>query len=200
MKLVHGRTLATSLKDQDLAGRLRLLPNFLGLCHAVGFAHSHRVIHRDLKPENVMLGSHGETVVLDWGLAKYKGERDVQDQSRSELMDRLNKATPDVTVAGTPIGTPAYMSPEQARGDLDGIDERSDVYSLGVILYQILTGTTPFQGSSMDVIAQTLTTPVRQPSELEPAAPPELTAIALRALSKDPERRYPDAVVLAGDR
>ena len=201
MKVVRGRTLGDALRGQDLAGRLGLLPHFLDICHALAYAHSRQVIHRDLKPDNVMLGDFGETMVLDWGLAKSLDQPTGPAVAPSEEdRQQLCGASDSATVAGSPMGTPAYMPPEQACGDLGSIDQRSDVYSLGAILYQLLCGRPPHHGTSaLEVINKVRGVPVRPPTEREPRCPSELADIAMRALSRDPAQRYPDAGALAAD-
>ena len=143
MKLIAGRTLAEEMKTAD---RPRLLQACTQVCQAVGFAHSRGVIHRDLKPANIMVGAFGEVQVMDWGLAKDLSGPEVAGES-CPTTDRDSGEAPEYqTLAGTVIGTPAYMAPEQARGEV--VDARADVFALGGILCAILTGQPPFRGMS----------------------------------------------------
>src|SRR5262249_5762389 len=192
-KLIRGETLQARLaRCRSLAERLGLLRHVLDACQAVGFAHSKHVVHRDLKPSNIMVGEYGETVVVDWGLAKHRDEA----EERVPLVP--SSPEPELTVAGVAIGTPAYMSPEQARGDLPAIDSRSDVFSLGAILYQVLTGRPPFEGATSEHILENVRTGKFAPVQaLASSAPPELTAITERALRLLPSERYQDAEELA---
>jgi len=199
MRLVRGVTLAKAIKDAgSLEKRLRLLPHFRDICNAIAYSHSRGVIHRDIKPENIMIGEFGETVVLDWGLAKVRGEDDTAAGELREELNLLKVKNIGMTVRGKAIGTPAYMSPEQARGDIAAIDERSDIYSLGAVLYEILTGHPPFKGKDVQETLENVKSGI--PVEItvyEPASPPDLCAVVEKTLTKDPASRYQSALEVA---
>jgi eukaryotic-like serine/threonine-protein kinase len=201
MKLVRGRTLAQALREAlNLQGRLKLLHHYVDLCNAVAYAHSRGVIHRDIKTENVMLGEFGETVVLDWGLAKVKGKKDIRSREIERELKLLQDAGTGKTVDGSAIGTPAYMSPEQAEGAIDEIDERSDVWSLGAVLYELLTGKPPFEGvTPYEIIGKVLKDEIVAPRDKSEEIPAELSAVAVKALSRDKSRRYERAGDLADE-
>jgi serine/threonine protein kinase len=157
MKLIKGRTLQAVLnliRDGDSAAikdypRATLLTIFRKVCDAMMFAHSKGILHRDLKPENIMVGEYGEVLVMDWGLAKVLGEREEQGSSVSRVNDTGDYG---MTMEGEVMGTPQYMSPEQALGMVAELDQRSDIYSLGGILYAILTLRPPIEGTTLDEV------------------------------------------------
>ena len=199
MRFVRGVTLSQRLRAcKTLGERLRLLKPFLDLCNAIAYAHSRGVIHRDLKPANAMVGEFGETVLLDWGIAKVTGRDEIRCVDISNEAKLLQEQDIANTVAGEAIGTPGYMSPEQARGLVDEIDERTDVFGLGAILYQILTGTPPYRGGKEDeLLARARSGRVASVLKLCQDAPRPLAAIAEKALQADKSARYQSAKELA---
>lgn len=204
MKLIRGQSMHDFLKDaKDIRDRLTLLTHFLNLCQAISYAHSRGVIHRDLKPMNIMIGEFGETVLIDWGIAKVKGQDDIHAKGLQETFHAMRVSSTEATAKtmyGQTIGSPYFMPAEQAMGRTDLIDERSDIYSLGAVLYVILTGQMPYAGNNvrefMGKVGQVEPRPVR---ELEPQAPPELAAIVKKAMALVPENRYQSAKELTAE-
>ncbi len=197
MRVVRGRTLARALAEASgLRRRLALLDHFVGLCQAIAFAHSRGVVHRDIKPDNVMIGEFGETVVLDWGMAKCREQEAAQgaDVRALEALDL------ELTLDGSLCGTPTHMSPEQVRGASAEVDERSDVWALGVVLYTILCGRVPFTANTLPELVKKIEHgPLRPLAELDPEIPKELSAVAERALQRAPSERYATAKELLAD-
>lgn len=193
------RTLKRALESaRTLNERLALLPHFVDVCNAMAFAHDRGVIHRDLKPDNIVIGRFGETVVLDWGLAKVKDED--EDAERTSTLDLGTSGSAGSTVFGYAFGTPRYMSPEQAKGRLDLIDERSDVWSLGAILYELLAGRSPFADvPGKDLIATVKRGRVPPVRSVLAEVPPALAAVAEKALARDRDQRYAECDDLADD-
>jgi serine/threonine-protein kinase len=182
--------------ERSLALR-KLLRRFTDVCNAIEYAHSRGVLHRDIKPGNSMVGKYGETLVVDWGLAKVVG---TPDTSAEATLRPPSAAGSGDTLPGSAIGTPAYMSPEQAAGELHRLGPQSDVYSLGATLYGMLTGQAPFEkGEPGDVLARVQRGDFPPPRRLKPDVPRALEAICLKAMALRPEDRYADCRALAED-
>ncbi|MGZ3438020.1 MAG: protein kinase domain-containing protein [Polyangia bacterium] len=196
MKLVNGQSLRDAIRERPtLEQRLELLPNVLAVANAIAYAHSQRVIHRDLKPSNVLLGAFGETVVIDWGLAKDLNVEELTDLS-TQFASPTGSA--DSTKTGAILGTPVYMPPEQALGQ--AVDERADVYALGALLYHVVAGARPFEGATAaEVVHKVVNTSPVLLATLVQGVPADLATIVGRAMARQPAQRYPDARAFADD-
>jgi tetratricopeptide (TPR) repeat protein len=200
MKLVRGRTLAQLLAER--ASPASELPRFVQVfeqvCQTVAYAHSNGVIHRDLKPANVMVGAFGEVQVMDWGLAKHLGEASGERQPPVDKQPGPNgSGGPDATQEGTILGTPAYMAPEQARGEVGRLDERADVFGLGAILCEVLTGRAPFDGPDALQLAMRADLADTVARLNGCGADTELIALAKACLAPRPDDRPADAGAVA---
>lgn len=184
----------------------RVVEAFRKVCEAVAYAHSRGVLHRDLKPENIMLGAYGEVFVMDWGLARLHGQISEELDELDRVRTGRREDDPTRTRHGTVAGTPAYMAPEQARGELDRLGPRTDVYALGAMLYEILSGRAPFSGR--DAVKKVVEGPPRplgerswgprsKPATLGPPIPRALRLVCSKAMSRESEDRYADAGHLA---
>ncbi len=187
--------------------RLRsLLGRFLDICNTIAYAHSRGVLHRDLKPDNVMLGPYGETLIIDWGLAKRSSEASRDPSAVPEAPDgsstvpTLSDEGIALTQAGRAMGTPAYMSPEQAAGRVEDLGPSTDIYALGAVLYAVLTGCSPVEGADVpEILDRVRRGSIELPRSHCPRVPRALAAIALKALALRPEDRYGSARTLAED-
>ncbi len=204
MRLVRGETLqeaARKLHAGEPGYTLRgLLTRFVAVCNAVAYAHSRGVIHRDLKPANVMLGPFGETLVVDWGLAKVVGRGPAGGEAAAEVTLRPASADGAETLVGAALGTPAFMSPEQARGEVAALGPATDVYSLGATLYAVLAGQPPVQGRNTTEVLEK----VRQgdwppPRQVKSSVPKALDAVCRKAMALHPRARYGSALGLTAD-
>jgi serine/threonine-protein kinase len=207
MRLIRGDTLLDAIRRFHVrpdftAGEFRqLLRRFLDVCNAVAYAHSRGILHRDLKPGNVMLGKFGETLVVDWGLAKSVGrpEAGAETVAGDEATLRPHAGSGSVTVTGQAVGTPAYMSPEQAAGRTDDLGPASDVYSLGATLYVLLANRPPFHGEAGAILQDVRQGRLIPPRQVCPAVPPPLDAVCRKAMAREPADRYPSPLALAAD-
>ncbi|MCA8951705.1 MAG: protein kinase, partial [Planctomycetes bacterium] len=218
MPLIRGRNLSQIYGLTRTSAEGWVVPRAVGVllrvCETVAYAHSRGVVHRDLKPANVMVGRFGETYVMDWGLARVRGHEVSRDRVadggvstirtlRSELGTE-GADSPLVTLDGHVIGTPAYMAPEQARGELERVGPHSDVYSIGAMLYELLAGHMPHvpagvRMSARSVLARVVEGPPTPLREVAPGAPDELVSICERAMARAPELRFASVVELGDD-
>jgi eukaryotic-like serine/threonine-protein kinase len=176
----------------------KLLRRFLDVCNALDYAHSRGVIHRDIKPANVIVGKYGETLVVDWGLAKALGRAGPGSDERTLLPGSASGSSE--TLPGSALGTPAYMSPEQAAGDIDRLGAQSDVYSLGATLYCLLTGRPPYKGNEVGAILRAVQSgEFRPPCAIDPSIDPALEAVCKKAMALEPEDRYGSPRALVDD-
>ena len=212
MRFIRGESLRETIKafhqadtvPRDPSERTlefrRLLTLFVTICNTIDYAHSRGVLHRDLKPDNIMLGKYGEALVVDWGLAKAMGQRgtDVHPEADPDL--QLLPAMDSGTQMGSLIGTPAYMSPEQASGRVDELGPASDIYSLGATLYCLLTDRPAFEAETLGALLDLLRRgDFPAPRAVNPRVPVALEAICLKAMATLPGDRYPTARALGAD-
>ena len=220
MRFIRGKSLLEAIRrfhaddslKSDPGARLlalqKLVRRFTDVCNAVAYAHSRGVLHRDLKPDNVMVGKYGETLVVDWGLAKALGTSGEESRTVAGPDDPLPEALLqpssaegfEATQAGSLVGTPAYMSPEQAAGRLDLLGPASDIYGLGATLYHLIVGCPPISGTSLgDLLAKIQSGEFPRPRSLVSWLDPALEAICLKAMAMKPEARYATPRALADD-
>ncbi len=194
MKLVSGRSLADLIGQRKrLEDRLSLLPHVLTVAQAIAYAHTQRILHRDLKPANVLVGEFGETVVIDWGLAKGLLDKDTGPSGEKPTISGEG-----LTIEGAVVGTPAYMPPEQAAGS--PVDERADIYAIGAMLYHLIAAVPPYHDTPWEkLLAAIAEGPPTRIDRHVPAISDELRAIVQKAMARDPARRYATAKELADD-
>jgi tetratricopeptide (TPR) repeat protein len=192
----HGEETAPQDRRYDSIQFRQLLQRFIDVCNAIAYAHSRGVLHRDLKPGNIMLGKYGETLVVDWGLAKPTGRADAfgTDPDADATLVPRSGGESSATVAGQALGTPAYMSPEQAAGKWDQVGPTTDIYSLGATLYELLTGRVPFQSLDLDAVQKG---EFPRPRSVIWNVPQSLEAVCLKAMALEPAARYGSALDLA---
>jgi serine/threonine-protein kinase len=211
MRFIQGVTLDEAIrrfhKEQHPTGSgartlafQQLVIRLIAVCNTVAYAHSRGILHRDLKPANIMLGKYGETLVVDWGLAKPFTRQDAVNIADKEILTTIAGTTAASTASGTTLGTPAFMSPEQASGRSQALGPASDIYSLGATLYVLLTGQAPFAGTlARDLLEQVQQGKFPPPRQISKRVEPALEAICIKAMAQRPEQRYATALELAAD-
>src|SRR5262249_53250199 len=178
----------------------KLLRRFLDVCNAIEYAHSRGVLHRDIKPGNIIVGKHGETLVVDWGLAKPLGRVEPGVDSGERTLVPSSASGSAETLPGSALGTPSYMSPEQARGDLEHLGPRSDVYSLGATLYGLWPGGPPLEGDDIgELLRKVQRGEFPPPGRVDSSIDLALQAVCLKAMALRPEDRYATPRLLAED-
>ena len=189
MKLVHGYTLRELLDYRERYDLKQLMQVILQIAFCLAYAHKHGVVHRDIKPENILVGPYGEVLLLDWGLAKLLPDLIVKRNKRQSGPLASDDLT--ATRAGKPVGTPCYMSPEQVSQE-SSINHRTDIYSLGVVIYEILCGERPTRGEKIHEVIQSVLVDIPEKPSLrtESKIPLILEKIAMRCLEKKPEARF----------
>ena len=202
MKMIKGETLQDAIKayhrKPSRSELFTLVRRLVSVSKTIAFAHSKGVIHRDLKPANIMIGEHGETLVMDWGLAKPYNQG-IEDTYIS-VIHQTKQARPELTMVGAIVGTPAFMSPEQANAEENIVGPLSDVFSLGTVLYYLLAGQTAFSGrSTQEVLSKVRACNPTPPSQVKPNVPHGLEMICQKAMAKLPENRYQGATEFADD-
>jgi serine/threonine-protein kinase len=207
MRLVRGQTLEEAVARFHAGGGAgdglalrQLLGRFVTVCNTIAYAHSRGVVHRDLKPANILLGEYGETLVVDWGLAKRLGGPAELQPPDEDSPHAPGNGRDDGTATGAVLGTPAFMSPEQASGRPDRVGPASDIYSLGATLYALLTGQPPFgAGAAAETLGRVERGDFARPRQVRPDTPRALEAICLKAMAREPAARYATALELAAD-
>ncbi len=211
MRLIQGRTMAEAIDELHQLNtnsnefrltRQRLLQAFVDVCLTIEYAHAQGVIHRDLKPQNIIVGNYGETILLDWGLASVIDDpEDVAEvESLGSDPEVLSKEESLETLRGSVLGTPAYMPPEQARGEVEDISRLSDVYSLGATLYHLVTGKIPFTDQPLENLLERVKSgTIPAAHELDSTVEKPLSAIAERAMQIESSDRYSNVASLADD-
>lgn len=182
----------------------QLLVTFINVCYAIAYAHARGVLHRDLKPGNIMRGKYGETMVVDWGLAKVTGKPDPSVETSQAPLTASNSSDSSSgsaeTIAGDAIGTIGYMSPEQAAGQVDQFGPATDIYLLGATLYHILTGHPPHRGKDQGLLLRQIREqPIHNPRQANAAIPAQLAAICLKSMTTQPAERYESVLTLTDD-
>ena len=196
----HSRYEEGPLEGEKRLQFISLIRHFVNVCNTIEYAHSRGIIHRDIKPSNVMLGKYGETFVVDWGLAKpVDSEEEISFADKPSLLPSSGSNVMP-TQYGSTVGTPAFMPPEQASGELAHVSNQSDVYSLGATFYYLLTGKPPTEGVDLvSIIASVIDGEIKPPRDVAPWVPKPLQAICLKSLALVPRQRYESPIKLVED-